>query len=123
MTLVRLLQWTADERLSTSDNILVMVTENLSEVHKRFVSRTQMAIVDIPLPEVELRQLFTEENCSGVNFVEDMNTTNFAQVCAGLTLSQMSGILRMAKQTAEPVSFETVSLRKNQSLSKSVRGW
>ena len=91
MTLVRLLQWTADERLSTSDNILVMVTENLSEVHKRFVSRTQMAIVDIPLPETELRQLFTDENCSGVNFVDDMNTTNFSQVCAGLTLSQMSG--------------------------------
>ena len=122
MTLVRLLQWTADERLSTSDNILVMVTENLSEVHKRFVSRTQMAIVDIPLPETELRQLFTDENCSGVNFVDDMNTTNFSQVCAGLTLSQMSGILRMAKQTAEPVSFETVSLRKKSIIEQECQG-
>ena len=65
MTLVRLLQWMADERLSTSDNILVMVTENLSEVHKRFVSRTQMAIVDILLPEVGSDSFYSGKFAAG----------------------------------------------------------
>ena len=49
--LVRLQRWTSNPMLLSTDNLVIMITENLSDVHRRLVSCAQLATVNIPLPD------------------------------------------------------------------------
>ena len=119
--LIRMLQWTKSDYLSTSNNIVIMVTENLSEVHRRFVSSTQLAIIEVELPNTDTRLDYV--NHSGkLQFSDGMNENNFANVCAGLTLIQMAGIVRKAKQLDEAIAFKTVNLRKKAIIEQECHG-
>jgi len=119
--LIRMLQWTKSDYLSSSNNIVIMVTENLSEVHRRFVASTQLAIIEVALPKPETRQKYAL-SAGGLQFADGMNVDNFSNVCAGLTLIQMAGIIRKAKQLEEPIAFKTVNLRKKAIIEQECHG-
>ena len=119
--LIRMLQWTKSDYLSASNNIVIMITENLSEVHRRFVSSTQLTILEVELPNTQARLRYAN-SFGQLSFAEGMDVTNFANVCAGLTLIQMTGIIRKARQLNETITFKVVNLRKKAIIEQECHG-
>ena len=109
--LVRFQRWSSDPALLASDNLVVMVTENLSDVHRRVVSSPQLANVSVPLPVGEERSAFVGSlDQRGVTM--EIPLESLAKVSAGLSLVQIHGLFRRARQSGEPITFRTVSRRK-----------
>ena len=119
--MIRLMQWTKNDYLSTSNNIVIMITENLSEMHRRFTSSTQVAIIEIALPTESIRQEFTRQHID-LTFADGMDARNFSSVCGGLTLVQMQGIIRRAEQKGASINFQTVNSHKKSIIEQECHG-
>jgi len=120
-SLVALHRWSSDPSLLHSDNLIVMVTETLSDVHRRVVSSPQLAMVNVPLPVEEDRLSFIESiDRNGVEM--EMNESALSKVTAGLSLTQVRSLFRRARQSEEPIKFRTVSRRKKSIIEQSCHG-
>jgi transitional endoplasmic reticulum ATPase len=119
--LVALHRWASDPGLLQSDNLVILVTENLSDVHRRVVSSAQLATLNIPLPGLEDRGQFLESvDREGVKL--EMDDLALSNVTAGLSLLQVRGLFRKARQSGEPILFRTVSRRKKEIIEQECHG-
>ncbi len=119
--LVALQRWSSDPALLQSDNLVILVSENLSDVHRRVVASTQLAPVNVPLPEEHVRQALIEAtDLQGVTL--EVEVSSLAKVTAGLTLVQIRGLFRQARQSGAPVNFRTVSRRKKSIIEQECHG-
>lgn len=119
--LVALQRWSSDPALLQSDNLVVLVSENLSDVHRRVVSSTQLAAVNVALPsEAERLSLISDLDKRGVSL--EVSEEILSKVTAGLTLVQIRGLFRQARQSGEPITFRTVSRRKKSIIEQECHG-
>lgn len=112
-TLVKVLQWTKDPELSASNNIIILSTEHLTMVHRRFLASSQVALINISLPSTEVVSHFVSEykrDHSDISFA--MGEQRFAEMCSGLTLLQVQGILKRAQQAEVEIDFALINDRK-----------
>lgn len=120
-TLVSMQRLGGDPGLLASDNLLVLVSEHLSDVHRRVVSSAQLATLRIPLPTEASRVAFIEaQDHEGVR--AEMDDATLAAVTAGLSLLQVQGLFRRARQSGEPIRFATVSARKKEIIERECHG-
>ncbi len=119
--LVALQRWATDPALSASDNLVILVTESLSDVHRRLSSSAQLASLQIPLPDEGDRQAFltAAERTEGD---AEMDDASLARVTAGLSIIQVRSLLRHARQSSEPISFRAVSRRKKAIIEQECHG-
>lgn len=90
-TLISLHRWSQLPALEHSDNIVIMITETLTELHPRLVNNPRVAAIRIPLPEeAERRAMIKQLNPT----LDDLSIARFAEITAGLKLVQIRGILR-----------------------------
>ncbi|MCK6502988.1 ATP-binding protein [Myxococcota bacterium] len=109
--LVALERWASDPALLQSDNLLLLVCENPSDVHRRLRSTTHLVPVNVPLPDQAARLAFIKgSDQRGVEL--EMGQESLAKVTAGLSLVQVRGLFRRARQSGEVITFRTVSRRK-----------
>ena len=109
--LVALQRWVTDPDLTGSDNLVVLVTENLADVHRRLSSSSRLAALQIPLPSEEERVDFV----GAVQRAQDdaeMDDAALARVTAGLSLAQIRSMIMRAQQSELPISYRSVSQRK-----------
>ena len=119
--LVSLQRWSSDPALLLSDNLIILISENLSDVHRRVVGSAQLAALAIPLPSEEERLDFLKSlDSSGVSL--EVPLESLAMVTAGLTLVQIRGLFRRAAQSGEPLSFRVVSRRKKSIIEQECHG-
>jgi len=119
--LVALQRWASDPGLLQSDNLVIMVAENLSDVHRRVVSSAQLATLKIPLPGQEDRARFLGFlDRDGVEL--EMDDVALSKITAGLSLLQVRGLFRKARQSGEPILFRTVSRRKKAIIEQECHG-
>ncbi len=122
--LVALQRWSTDPAIQHSDNLVILVSENLSDVHRRLLGSTQLATVRVPLPSLDERRAFLGTlglEAAGV-LGAGMDAEALARVTAGLSLAQLRAIVRRARQSGEPVTFRTVSLRKKEIIEQECHG-
>ena len=119
--LVAMQRWASDPGLLGSDNLVVLVTEHLSDVHRRVVGSAQLATLRIALPEQEERTAFIE-SCDHAGVDAEMDDAVLAKITAGLTLSQIAALFRRARQSGEPIQFATVSSRKKEIIERECHG-
>lgn len=117
--LVTLLRLGGDPRLTASDNLVILVTENLSDVHRRLVASSHLAVLDVPLPDADERARFLDAQPP---IPADLDAASLARVTAGLSLTQIRGLLREARQSGEPVSFASVNRRKKAIIEQECHG-
>ena len=89
-TLITLHRWSALPSLDNSDNLIILMTENLSELHPRLVSNARVATVKVPLPDQEQRRAFIQQVMPDF---EDGSVERLAETTAGLKLVQIRQIL------------------------------
>lgn len=120
-TLVSMQRLGSDPRLLSSDNLMVLVTEHLSDVHRRVVSSAQLATLRIPLPDEASRAGFIDtEDKSGVDC--EMDDATLASITAGLSLIQLQSLFRRARQSKERILFSTISSRKKEIIERECHG-
>ena len=116
--LITLLRWSQDPR---TDNLILMVTERLSDVHRRVVASAQIVPVEIRLPDPDARLAFIQHtDATGVNL--EMAPEALAKITAGLSLHQVRGLYRQARQSGEPITFRAVSRKKKAIIEQECHG-
>ncbi len=119
--LVTLLRLGADPGLTSSDNLVIFVTENLSDVHRRLVASSNLAVLEVPLPAQDERSQFIRlQDQRGITL--GITELQLGQVTAGLTLVQIRGFLRQARQSGEKVDFASVNRKKKAIIEQECHG-
>jgi transitional endoplasmic reticulum ATPase len=119
--LVALQRWATDPGLLNSDNLVILVSENPSDVHRRVVSNAQLAAVEVPLPNDDERLDFVRSvSRRGVEI--EMPEQRLAQVTAGLSAIQIRGLFRQAQQSGRPITYRSVSARKKSIIEQECHG-
>lgn len=119
--LVSLQRWASDPAFGQTDNLVILVTEHLSDVSRRISSSSALATIQLPFPEVEDRERYiSAQDLSKVKM--DIEPAVLAKMTAGLTLVQIRNILRSAALTGDPIDFTDISLRKKKIIEQECHG-
>jgi len=95
---VTLHRWSFLPEIERSDNVVVLVAENLTELAPKIVSNPKVAVVEIPMPDQPTRKAAARHADKRLT---DKETERYAEVTAGLKSIQILTIL-----TPPPASEE-----------------
>ena len=119
--LVSLQRWSTDPAFLATDNLVILITEHLSDVSRRITAQPQLATINLAFPDEDERRTFIEQqDLSEVQM--QMEPGVLAKMTAGLSLIQIRAILRGAALTQEPITFGQVSLRKKAIIEQECHG-
>ncbi|MBX2796088.1 MAG: ATP-binding protein [Myxococcales bacterium] len=119
--LVTLQRWSSDPAFMSTDNLVIIICEHLSDISRRITSSAQLATIHITFPEVDQRTSFIEaEDLSNVQM--DMAPDVLGKMTAGLSLVQIRNILRSAALTGQSITFGEVSVRKKSIIEQECHG-
>jgi transitional endoplasmic reticulum ATPase len=89
-TVVTLHRWSFSPALERADSVVLIVTENLSELSPKLVSNPTTAILDVPMPELGERREAIRAIAPNLDATW---TDRLAELTAGLKLVQIKGLL------------------------------
>jgi transitional endoplasmic reticulum ATPase len=95
---VTLHRWSFLPEIERSDNVVVLVAENLTELAPKIVSNPKVAVVEIPMPDYATRKAAARHSDKRLS---DKEAERYAEVTAGLKSIQIVSIL-----TPPPASEE-----------------
>ncbi|MCG3192187.1 MAG: AAA family ATPase [Thermoanaerobaculia bacterium] len=101
-SIITLHRWSFLPGIEKGDNVVLLIAENLSELSPKIVSNPKVAVVDIPMPDRETRRRATQLSDPTLTAKD---AERFAEVTAGLKVSQISSILSPPPQS-EADSFD-----------------
>jgi AAA+ superfamily predicted ATPase len=96
--LVTLHRWSFLEEIERSDNIVILIAENLTELAAKLVSNPRVAVVELPMPDRDERNAAV---CVADKRLDDKDASRYAEITAGLKAIQIISIL-----TPPPASEE-----------------
>lgn len=96
--IVMLHRWSFLPSIAEQDNVVVLVTENLSELSPKLVSNPRIAVIEIPLPDFGQRQKSVDLTDPQLT---DADAARYAEMTAGLKLLQITSILKPFKTAEE----------------------
>ncbi len=88
--LVTLHRWSFLPEIEKGDNVVVLISENLSELNAKIVSNPRVAVVDVPMPGREERRAVAR--LADPN-LEERELDRYADATAGLKAVQIASIL------------------------------
>ncbi|MCB9682460.1 MAG: ATP-binding protein [Alphaproteobacteria bacterium] len=109
--LVTMRRWSSDPALLATDNLVLLVTESLSDVARSVLASPQLVTVRVPYPEEADRVAFLAAELTPEIPVA-MAQPALAKVTAGLTCVQIRSLIQMARQTGTAIDFRSVAERK-----------
>jgi len=119
--LVALQRWATDPAFLATDNLVILITEHLSDVGRRITAQPQLAAIQLSFPTVDVRLRFIDnQDLSDVKL--DMAPAMLANMTAGLSLIQIRAFLKGAALTGNPVTFAQVSQRKKAIIEQECHG-
>jgi hypothetical protein len=89
-SVVTLHRWSFSPALERADSVILIITENLSELSPKLVSNPTTAIIKVPMPEVGERRLAIHAIAPKL---EASWVDRLAELTAGLKLVQIKGLL------------------------------
>jgi ATP-dependent 26S proteasome regulatory subunit len=119
--LVAVQDWTRDPGLLTSDNIIILLAENMMEVNRKIRSMPQLMPIEVGLPDVEERLRFIKH--ASVKYkVEGLAPDLMAEMTAGFSRIQIEAIFKNARESGRPVSMEGVGAKKKEVIERECMG-
>ena len=83
--LVSIQRWSTDPAFLSTDNLVILITEHLSDVSRRVTSSPQLVTINVPFPDFDERLRFLKEQ-DHTNITFEMDVETLAKVSAGLSL-------------------------------------
>src|SRR5437016_1894901 len=87
---VTLHRWSFLPEIERSDNVVILISENLTELAPKIVSNPKVAVVEIPMPDHETRKAAAHHADERLS---DKETDRYAEITAGLKSIQILTIL------------------------------
>jgi transitional endoplasmic reticulum ATPase len=87
---VTLHRWSFLPNIQQQDNIVILLTENLSELSPKIVANPRVAAIEVPLPDAETRK---KAIALTDNSMSENSLNRYAEITAGLKLLQITSIL------------------------------
>ncbi len=119
--LVTLQSWSNDPSLLASDNIVILITENLSEVNRKVVNSPQLSTIAVGLPD-------RTERLDFLQFISERYTKSevpleqLAEITAGLTCFQIESLFKQAREKKDVVTFEVIREKKKEIIERECYG-
>jgi transitional endoplasmic reticulum ATPase len=94
--IVTLHRWSFLPSVTQHDNIVVLLTENLSELSPKIVSNPRVSVIEVPLPDSETR----EKTIALIDTdMSENDRRRYSEITAGLKLLQITSILKPHEQS------------------------
>jgi AAA+ superfamily predicted ATPase len=114
-SLVSLQRWITSSRLLSSDNIVILIAESLSDVNPRIRENSRLATIKIPYPDTPERLDFIRfYNVSNPGLKMEMSEDQLAGLTSGLNRVHVHSLLRSAQMEPAGLTFESVRLKKKE---------
>ncbi|HEU4711231.1 MAG TPA: ATP-binding protein [Pyrinomonadaceae bacterium] len=88
--IVTLHRWSALPEIERGDNVVLLISENLAELAPKLISNPKVAVVEVPMPDVETRRDAARLADSRLT---DKDCERYAGMTAGLKAIQIASIL------------------------------
>ncbi len=107
-SVIALSRWSVSRAIERGDNLVILVTENLSELNGKLVGNPSAVTIEIPMPDASARSRLVDEL---VPHVDAAWRARLAEVTAGLKLVQIKQILEPpAAAVDDPAARESFIL-------------
>ncbi len=110
--LATLQRWAFHPSLMSRDNIVILVTRNLGDIHRDLRSNPMLDAVEIPYPDLKEREDFIETAASSDGISLEAQPSQLAFQSAGLNRVALFGLFREARKSNVPLSLSMVKERK-----------
>ena len=97
-SIVTMHRWSLDRHFEQSDNVVILVAENPSEVSSKIVSNPRIHLVEVPLPSKEERSSIIRQLEADAS---SLDVERLAAFSAGLKNVQIQGILAPGEDSEE----------------------
>lgn len=114
--LITLERWANDPNLLKSDNIVILVAENVTEVNKHVVRSPQVELIEVPLPDHETRLDFVRKVGDQLGVRRELPDDAIARLSSGLRLIQIESILRQAAKSGIAVDGQMLASKRKEIL-------
>ena len=101
--IVTLHRWSALPEIERGDNVVLLISENLTELAPKLISNPKVAVVEVPMPDYETRR---EAARLADTRLTEKDAERYAGVTAGLKSIQIASIL-----TPQPAAEEELADR------------
>ena len=113
--LVSLQRWITSSRLLRKDNIVILVTEHVSEIHPRIRENSRLVSIEVPYPE-------ENERCEFIGYLKsqipqlksEVTDEQFALMTSGLNRVHLNSMLRGAASETEGITLEKIRQKKKE---------
>ena len=103
-SVITLHRWSLLRQLERSDSIVLLIAENLAELHPKLVSNPRVATVRVPMPTREERQAVIKRVDPTL---DDKDVTRLSEITAGLKTIQIKAILTPSPTPNDDASGRT----------------
>ena len=118
---VTLQRWSSDPEVLATDNIIVLVTENLANLDRTVRSAPGLTPIEIPLPDEARRKQFVKDVLEREGKV-GMSAARIASLTSGLNNFQLDSVVREANMKASKLTPEAISRIKRQAIEQECFG-
>src|SRR5690349_16426188 len=101
--IVTLHRWSSLPEIERGDNVVLLISENLTELAPKLISNPKVAVVEVPMPDTETRR---EAARLADGRLTDKDAERYAGITAGLKSIQIASIL-----TPQPAAEEELADR------------
>lgn len=88
--IVTLHRWSSLPEIERGDNVVLLISENLTELAPKLISNPKVAVVEVPMPDVDTRR---EAACVADSRLTGKDAERYAAITAGLKSIQIASIL------------------------------
>jgi SpoVK/Ycf46/Vps4 family AAA+-type ATPase len=103
--IVTLHRWSSLPEIERGDNVVLVISENLTELAPKLISNPKVAVVEVPMPDYETRR---EAASLADSRLTEKDAERYAGVTAGLKSIQIASIL-----TPQPAAEEELADRES----------
>lgn len=118
---VTLQRWSSEPAVLTTDNIIVLVTENLADLDRTVRSAPGLTPIEISLPDLAERSAYVEHVLEAYGKV-GMASSRIAEATAGLKNFQIESMCREALMDGGKLSPESIRVIKRQAIEQECFG-
>ena len=113
--LVSLQRWITSSRLLKKDNIVILISESLADIHPRIRQNSRLVAIDVPFPEEPERLEFIRYlNTQTPQLKSDVAQDQLAMITSGLNRVHLNSLLRGAATESDGLTLDKVRQKKKE---------